>query len=102
MSCFSPGINATFDDWGTAAQCSSVSPAISGRVSSYSPLSVFNGQPIVGTWTLTMVDSSPVGSGSILLFAMDVIVKANESQIYSAPVVPAAIPDQGTFVSEKV
>ena len=57
-------ISATFDDAGSAIVCGNA-PGVSGTVAPSSPLSAFNGQPMNGTWTLTILDSYNGDGGSI-------------------------------------
>lgn len=57
-------INATFDDSGVPVVCGNF-PGISGTVLPTSPLSAFNGQPMNGNWTLTILDSFNGDGGSL-------------------------------------
>jgi subtilisin-like proprotein convertase family protein len=61
-------LDATFDDLGLAEiVCSSTSPAISGVLKPTEPLSAFNGESTMGTWTLSLTDISPIDDDGVLI-----------------------------------
>ncbi|MBK7345038.1 MAG: proprotein convertase P-domain-containing protein [Saprospiraceae bacterium] len=64
-------ILATFDDAGTPFFCSG-NPAVSGTVTPENGiLSVFNGKPVNGTWTLRIVDGSNQNGGTMNLWQLE-------------------------------
>ncbi len=58
-------LSATFDDEGTALVCGGT-PAISGTIIPSEPLSAFNGEYSVGTWTLEVFDLFPPEDDGVL------------------------------------
>uniref|UniRef100_UPI003563D0CD reprolysin-like metallopeptidase n=1 Tax=Zeaxanthinibacter enoshimensis TaxID=392009 RepID=UPI003563D0CD len=67
-------MEAVFDDDGETLVCGN-NPAISGRVKPLGSLSSFNGESIVGTWTLTVYDSAPADGGALNSFTLDMCVE---------------------------
>lgn len=67
-------INATFDDSANAFICGG-SPAISGTVKPLGSLNSFNGESILGEWTLEIVDNAPSDGGSLKAFSLDMCVE---------------------------
>ena len=66
-------IAVTFDDQGTALNCSSSAPAVSGTVIPFQALSAFNGESSVGDWTLTITDTAPSSiGGEFLNFSLNI------------------------------
>jgi subtilisin-like proprotein convertase family protein len=67
-----PNLDATFDDDGLAAiECSPTSPAISGTLKPVNPLSVFNGESSMGTWTLSLTDIAPTDDGILTSWGIE-------------------------------
>ncbi len=58
-----------------------------------SPLAVFNGMAIAGTWTLTICDEAPSDSG--VLHSLEVVCEFGGAAVADVGL-PAAIPPQGT------
>ena len=69
-------INAIFDDEGDDLSCGN-NPAVGGVVKPRDPLSAFKGEPILGTWTLTVIDGFDLDGGSINNFSLDIFVNGN-------------------------
>ncbi|NHF60638.1 T9SS type A sorting domain-containing protein [Flavobacteriaceae bacterium TP-CH-4] len=67
-------IDVTFDDDANSFTCSGT-PAISGTVKPVGALSTFNGESILGEWTLQISDTAPADGGFLRLFSMDVCVE---------------------------
>ncbi|WP_423997079.1 reprolysin-like metallopeptidase [Maribacter sp. IgM3_T14_3] len=72
----SRNINATFDDDSPAFSCS-VEPGISGSVRPLGSLSSFNGESILGEWTLEVKDNAPSDGGSLKSFALELCVEGD-------------------------
>ncbi|MEP2278078.1 reprolysin-like metallopeptidase [Maribacter sp.] len=70
----SRNINAIFDDDSPAFTCS-VSPGISGSVKPLGSLSSFNGESILGEWTLEVKDNAPSDGGSLNSFVLEACVE---------------------------
>lgn len=51
--------------------CNDVSPALFGNFQPFEPLSTFNGEPIAGTWTLTIFDDFSQDGGSLESWGLD-------------------------------
>jgi subtilisin-like proprotein convertase family protein len=61
-----PDLDATFDDLGLVViDCSSSSPAISGILKPAEPLSAFNGESSMGSWTLSITDTGLGDDGAV-------------------------------------
>jgi subtilisin-like proprotein convertase family protein len=61
-----PDVDAIFDDLGVEGMnCSSTSPAISGTVKPVDPLSAFNGESSMGSWSLSITDTG-LGDDGVL------------------------------------
>lgn len=69
-------INATFDDDSPAFNCS-IDPGISGIVKPLGSLSAFNGESILGEWTLEIRDNAPSDGGSLKAFSLEVCVEGD-------------------------
>ncbi|MET7029557.1 reprolysin-like metallopeptidase [Sediminicola luteus] len=67
-------INATFDDDGSPFTCMN-NPAISGVVRPLGSLSSFNGESLLGEWTLEIRDNAPSDGGSLNAFSLDICVE---------------------------
>jgi subtilisin-like proprotein convertase family protein len=67
-------INATFDDAANNFVCGG-NPAINGTVKPLGSLSSFNGESILGEWTLKITDNAPSDGGSLKAFSMDVCIE---------------------------
>lgn len=72
----SQNITATFDDDGTSFVCA-IDPAISGTVKPLGALSSFNGESILGEWTLEIRDNAPADGGRLNAFSLEVCVEGN-------------------------
>ena len=67
-----PDMVATFDDLGNpTVSCSTVSPAISGTLKPAQPLSAFNGESSVGTWTLNITDTGIGDDGTLMSWSIE-------------------------------
>ncbi len=64
-------ISATFDDDGVAVTCNG-NPSVTGTVIPASALSVLNGTPSGGTWTLTATDSAGFDTGNITSWSLEI------------------------------
>ncbi len=67
-------LNATFDGSSNDFICNG-NPAISGIVKPLGSLDSFNGESLLGEWTLTVNDIAPNDGGSLKSFSMDVCVE---------------------------
>ena len=67
-------INAVFDDAAPEFVCGG-NPAISGAVAPLGSLSSFNGESILGEWTLEIKDNAPADGGRLNSFSMEVCVE---------------------------
>lgn len=66
IGCDGDNMVASFDDGGDLLSCeSAVVPAIAGRFRPVQALSIFNGKELSGTWTVSIFDLVPGGSGTI-------------------------------------
>lgn len=72
----SRNINAVFDDDGPDFVCAG-NPAISGSVAPLGSLSSFNGESILGEWTLEIKDNAPADGGRLNSFSMEVCVEGD-------------------------
>ena len=72
----SRNITATFDDDSPAFTCS-VNPGISGSVKPLGSLSSFNGESILGEWTLEIKDNAPSDGGSLNSFVLEACVEGD-------------------------
>ncbi|MFK7887005.1 MAG: DUF4215 domain-containing protein [Gammaproteobacteria bacterium] len=82
FGCSADNVDVTLDDAaGTAVeeQCSTTPPAIGGTHAPSNPLSVFNGEPVGGTWTLTVSDNAGQDTGSITGWCVDATQDAADS-----------------------
>jgi hypothetical protein len=60
------GFDASFDDDGLAViDCSSTSPAISSTLKPAEPISAFNGESSMGTWTFSSTDTGLGDDGAL-------------------------------------
>ena len=69
-------INAIFDDDSPAFNCG-VNPGIGGSVKPLGTLSSFNGESILGEWTLEVKDNAPSDGGRLVSFALEVCVEGD-------------------------
>ncbi|WP_422082234.1 reprolysin-like metallopeptidase [Ulvibacterium sp.] len=67
-------INAIFDDSATSFVCGG-NPAIGGTVKPLGSLSSFNGESILGEWTLTISDNAPSDGGTLKAFSLEVCIE---------------------------
>jgi subtilisin-like proprotein convertase family protein len=67
-------IDATFDDSATSFVCGG-NPAIGGTVKPLGSLSSFNGESILGEWTLTISDNAPSDGGTLKAFSLEVCIE---------------------------
>lgn len=67
-------IDATFDDSAGSFLCGG-SPAISGTVKPLGSLSSFNGESILGEWTLQVADNAPSDGGLLKSFSLDICIE---------------------------
>lgn len=67
-------VNATFDDASSAFVCGG-DPAIDGTVKPLGSLSSFNGESILGEWTLQIVDNAASDGGALNGFSLDVCIE---------------------------
>ena len=72
----SRNITATFDDDGSTFVCAT-NPAISGTVKPIGTLSSFNGESILGEWTLEIRDNAPSDGGRLKTFLLEVCVEGD-------------------------
>ncbi len=72
----SRNIIATFDDEGTSFDCA-IDPAISGIVKPLGSLSAFNGESILGEWTLEIRDNAPSDGGRLKNFILEICVEGD-------------------------
>ena len=72
----SRNITATFDDDGSSFVCA-IDPAISGTVKPLGTLSTFNGESILGEWTLEISDNAPADGGRLNTFSLEVCVEGD-------------------------
>lgn len=75
-SCDGDNLQLTFDDeaandYSTLDQTCNGSPAAEGSFQPLNPLSAFNGEPITGTWTLTVMDNANLDGGSLNNWGID-------------------------------
>lgn len=76
-NCNGDDINITLDDEATATNddllstCGN-SPAIGGAFQPQQPMSVFNGEPVAGIWTLTVYDDAAQDGGSLIGWGLDI------------------------------
>lgn len=73
----SRNINAVFDDDASADFECSGTPAISGTVRPLGLLSSFNGESILGEWTLEIQDNAASDGGSLKSFSLEVCVEGD-------------------------
>lgn len=69
-------ITATFDDDSPSFTCA-LDPGISGSVRPLGTLSSFNGESILGEWTLKIEDNAPSDGGRLKNFALEVCVEGD-------------------------
>ena len=69
-------IDATFDDDAPSFNCA-VNPGISGVVKPLGSLSSFNGESILGEWTLEIKDNAPSDGGRLKGFSLEVCVEGD-------------------------
>jgi len=69
-------INAIFDDDSPAFNCS-LNPGIGGSVKPLGTLSSFNGESILGEWTLEVKDNAPSDGGRLNIFSLEVCVEGD-------------------------
>ncbi|APQ17678.1 zinc-dependent metalloprotease [Maribacter hydrothermalis] len=69
-------ILATFDDDSPSFNCFN-NPGISGSVRPLGSLSAFNGESILGEWTLEIRDNAPSDGGRLNAFALEVCVEGD-------------------------
>jgi VCBS repeat-containing protein len=84
LGCESDDINALFDDEaGTAAEdmCNGTPPAIAGSVLAIDLLSLFDGESINGTWTLTLADGAPGETGALLQWCLAPSIAGNTAPV---------------------
>lgn len=92
--CAGDDLDVSFDDAAVATSvdfenaCGGGAPTIAGPYQSMDPLSVFNGESITGTWTLTVLDSYTAGDDGIL--------NAWSLQLCTDPPAPCSEPDVPT------
>ncbi|MBT8187214.1 MAG: proprotein convertase P-domain-containing protein [Croceitalea sp.] len=67
-------LNATFDDAGSPIACSG-NPAISGVLQPVGSLAAFNGESILGEWTLQIEDTASSDGGSLDAFSLEFCVE---------------------------
>ncbi|MGI9550932.1 MAG: reprolysin-like metallopeptidase [Aurantibacter sp.] len=67
-------VNATFDDAANDFVCGG-DPAIGGTVKPLGSLSSFNGESILGEWTLQIVDNAASDGGALNAFSLDVCIE---------------------------
>lgn len=67
-------VNATFDDAANAFVCAG-DPAINGTVQPLGSLSSFNGESILGEWTLQIDDNAASDGGALIGFSMDMCIE---------------------------
>ncbi|WP_282159772.1 reprolysin-like metallopeptidase [Ulvibacterium marinum] len=67
-------IDAIFDDSATSFVCGG-NPAIGGTVKPLGSLSSFNGESILGEWTLTISDNAPSDGGTLKAFSLEVCIE---------------------------
>ncbi len=67
-------VDATFDDDAVDFVCGG-DPAIDGTVRPLGALSAFNGESILGEWTLRISDNAPSDGGSLNAFSLEVCVE---------------------------
>jgi len=67
-------INATFDDDGNSFSCGS-DPAIMGTVRPLGSLASFQGESLLGEWTLEVQDNAAADGGNINAFSLDICVE---------------------------
>jgi len=65
-------IDATFDTQANGFICSNSSPSIQGTVKPLGSLAAFNGESLLGEWTLTIEDTAPNDGGMLNDFSLDV------------------------------
>ena len=65
-------VTATFDDDASGVFVCGGNPAISGRVKGVGALNAFNGESLLGEWTLTVNDNVSLDGGVLVSFSMDV------------------------------
>ena len=110
FGCSGDDIDATLDDEAAAAAedaCAAGSPAIGGELVPNAALSLFNGQNLAGSWTLTALDSSLGVSGTLDEWCLvvndpppppgapsvELIVYRPQSEAYGAPLQRRRVPD---------
>jgi len=69
-------IIATFDDDSPTFNCA-IDPGISGMVKPLGSLSSFNGESILGEWTLEIRDNAPSDGGRLKAFSLEVCVEGD-------------------------
>ncbi|MCU0346732.1 MAG: proprotein convertase P-domain-containing protein, partial [Saprospiraceae bacterium] len=75
--CSQNDVLVSFDDEATATytdfdqMCSTTPPAIQGSFQPLEALSAFNGEPIFGTWTLTVYDDEDQDGGTLVAWGLD-------------------------------
>lgn len=67
-------IDATFDDSASSFVCGG-NPAIGGTVKPLGSLSSFNGESILGEWTLTISDIAPSDGGTLKALSLEVCIE---------------------------
>ena len=72
----SRNIIANFDDEGTPFDCA-IDPAISGTVQPLGSLSTFNGESILGEWTLEVRDNAPSDGGRLKTFSLEICIEGD-------------------------
>jgi subtilisin-like proprotein convertase family protein len=73
--CNRDDVEVALDDQGPRPvqdECLAATPTLAGRPRPASPLSVFNGQSVAGTWRLTVSDNASSDTGSLLGWCLEV------------------------------
>jgi len=68
-------VNATFDDAAPADFVCNGDPAIDGTVRPLGSLATFNGESILGEWTLEIQDNAASDGGTLKAFSLDVCIE---------------------------
>ena len=67
-------MSVVFSDDGNPLTCNSTIPALTGTIMPQSPLSIFRGTSLQGTWVLEVEDQYPQDGGSISSFSIEACV----------------------------
>lgn len=66
LSCNGQNLNASFSDAGESVSCeASVVPSVAGKFKPVNPLSIFNGKPLAGNWTVSIYGTSGGDAGVV-------------------------------------